>query len=117
VNLKLKTVSLLVVVFLFSLAQGPIELAFVRLKSTAEKPGYPVVYPDGGPGSSAINIARVPDYMRAFMKLRETGDVILLDQRGIGRSKPNLSRLATENLPLDSFATCPAGDGRLLARR
>jgi hypothetical protein len=61
VNLKLKTVSLLVVVFLFSLAQGPIELAFVRLKSTAEKPGYPVVYPEGGPGSSAINIARVPD--------------------------------------------------------
>jgi len=48
-----------------------IELAFVRLKSTAEKPGYPVVYLDGGPGSSAINIARVPDYMRAFMKLRD----------------------------------------------
>ena len=33
----------------------------------------------------------------------KSGDVILLDQRGIGRSKPNLSRLATENLPLDSF--------------
>src|SRR5687768_172678 len=81
-----------------------IELAFVRLKSTAEKPGYPVVYLDGGPGSSAINIARVPDYMRAFIKLREAGDVILLDQRGIGRSRPNLSRLSTENLPLDSFA-------------
>ena len=73
-----------------------IELAFVRLKSTAEKPGYPVVYLDGGPGSSAINIARVPDYMRAFMKLREVGDVILLDQRGVGRSKPNLSRLSSE---------------------
>ena len=81
-----------------------IELAFVRLKSTAENPGHPVVYLDGGPGSSAINIARVPDYMRAFMKLREVGDVILLDQRGIGRSKPNLSRLATEALPLDVFA-------------
>ena len=78
-----------------------IELAFVRLKSTAEKPGYPVVYLDGGPGSSAINIARVPDYMRAFMKLREAGDVILLDQRGIGRSKPNLMRLSTESLPVD----------------
>src|SRR5262245_44312517 len=38
-----------------------IELAFVRLKSTAEKPGYPVVYLDGGPGSSAISIARVPE--------------------------------------------------------
>jgi pimeloyl-ACP methyl ester carboxylesterase len=81
-----------------------IELAFVRLKSTAAKPGFPVVYLDGGPGSSAINIARVPDYMRAFMKLREAGDVILLDQRGVGRSKPNLSRLSTEALPLDVFA-------------
>ena len=81
-----------------------IELAFVRLKSTAEKPGYPVVYLDGGPGSSAINIARVPDYMRAFTKLREVGDVILLDQRGVGRSKPNLTRLAAEPLPLDVFA-------------
>lgn len=81
-----------------------IELAFVRLKSTAEKPGYPVVYLDGGPGSSAINIARVPDYMRAFMKLREVGDVILLDQRGVGRSKPNLSRLSSESLPVDVFA-------------
>jgi pimeloyl-ACP methyl ester carboxylesterase len=81
-----------------------IEVAFVRLKSTAAKPGYPVVYLDGGPGSSAINIARVPDYMRAFMKLREVGDVILLDQRGIGRSKPNLTRLASDPLPLDVFA-------------
>lgn len=81
-----------------------IELAFVRLKSTAEKPGYPVVYLDGGPGSSAINIARAPDYMRAFMKLREVGDVILLDQRGVGRSKPSLSRLSSEALPLDVFA-------------
>jgi pimeloyl-ACP methyl ester carboxylesterase len=42
--------------------------------------------------------------MRAFMKLREAGDVILLDQRGVGRSKPNLSRLAAESLPLDVFA-------------
>ena len=81
-----------------------IELAFVRLKSTSEKPGYPVVYLDGGPGSSAINIARVPDYMRAFTKLREVGDVILLDQRGVGRSKPNLSRLASDPLPTDVFA-------------
>jgi pimeloyl-ACP methyl ester carboxylesterase len=81
-----------------------IELAFVRFKSSAEKPGYPVVYLDGGPGSSAINIARVPDYMRAFQKLREVGDVILLDQRGVGRSKPNLTWIAPQSLPLDIFA-------------
>ena len=82
-----------------------IELAFVRLKSTAEKPGFPVVYLDGGPGSSAIGLARVPDYFKAFQKLRETGDVILLDQRGVGRSKPNLTRASAESLPLDVFAS------------
>ena len=81
-----------------------IELVFLRLKSTTDKPGYPTVYLDGGPGSSAINIARVPDYMRAFQKLREAGDVILLDQRGVGSSKPNLTHLASESLPLDAFA-------------
>ena len=81
-----------------------IELVFVRLKSTSDKPGYPTVYLDGGPGSSATNIASVPDYMRAFQKLREVGDVILLDQRGVGRSRPNLTFLTPEPLPVDVFA-------------
>ncbi len=81
-----------------------IELVFVRLKSTAEKPGFPVIYLDGGPGSSAISLAGIPDYMRAFQKLREAGDVILLDQRGVGRSKPNLTRISLESLPTDVFA-------------
>ena len=81
-----------------------IELAFVRLKSTTDKPGYPTVYLDGGPGSSAISLANAPDYMRAFQKLREVGDVILLDQRGVGRSRPNLTYLTSESLPLDVFA-------------
>jgi pimeloyl-ACP methyl ester carboxylesterase len=42
--------------------------------------------------------------MRAFQKLREVGDVILLDQRGVGRSRPNLTYLASESLPTDVFA-------------
>lgn len=81
-----------------------IELAFVRFKSTSEKPGYPVIYLDGGPGSSPIGLARTPEYMRAFQKMREVGDVILLDQRGVGRSKPNLGWLAPDSLPVDVFA-------------
>lgn len=81
-----------------------IELAFIRLKSTTDKPGYPTVYLDGGPGSAASSLASVPDYMRAFQKLREVGDVILLDQRGVGRSKPNLTFLTQESLPTDVFA-------------
>jgi len=86
-----------------------IELAFVRLKSIVEKPGYPVVYLDGGPGSSAINLARFPEYNRAFQKLREVGDVIILDQRGVGRSKPLLARLSFESLPTDVFVNKETG--------
>ena len=81
-----------------------IELVFARLKSSSDKPGYPTVYLDGGPGSSATSIAGVPEYMRAFQKLREVGDVILLDQRGVGRSKPNLTYRTSESLPTDVFA-------------
>ncbi len=81
-----------------------IEIAFVRIKSTAERPGPPVIYLDGGPGSSAINLARAPEYFRAFMKLREVGDVILLDQRGVGRSQPTLMRISANPLPLDFFS-------------
>ena len=87
-----------------NLKSNLIELVFVRLKSTSDKPGYPMVYLDGGPGSSATNLASVPDYMRAFQKLREVGDVILLDQRGVGRSRPNLTYLTPESLPADAFA-------------
>src|SRR5438128_166497 len=80
-----------------------IELAFVRLKSTSPKPSPPIVYLEGGPGSSAISVARYSEYMRAFMKLREVGDVILLDQRGVGFSRPNLTRLSAQPLPVDFF--------------
>lgn len=35
-----------------------IELAFVRFKSTAQKPGPPIIYLAGGPGGSAIAAVR-----------------------------------------------------------
>lgn len=82
-----------------------IEIAFVRLKSTAAKPGYPIVYLDGGPGSSAINLARSEAYFAAFKKFLEHGDVILLDQRGIGRSKPALVAASAIPIPDDFYRT------------
>ena len=81
-----------------------IQLKLARIKSTAKNPGFPVVYLAGGPGSSAIAAARNPSYLKAFMKMREVGDVILLDQRGTGDSKPLLVRPSTEPLPVDVFA-------------
>jgi pimeloyl-ACP methyl ester carboxylesterase len=82
-----------------------IELAFVRLKSTSANPGTPIIYLEGGPGSSPISVAHYPEYYQLFDKLREAGDVILLDQRGVGLSRPQLVWAASDMLPLDVFAS------------
>lgn len=68
-----------------------IELVFGRFKSTAARPGAPIVYLDGGPGGSGIGIARVPEYYRLFDAMRAVGDVLLLSQRGTGFSAPRLT--------------------------
>jgi len=83
-----------------------IRLAFVRLKSSAPNPGSPIVYLAGGPGIPAIVMARVPVYYNLFEKLCQVADVILLDQRGLGMSSPNLNDCPTGGkLPADAFAT------------
>lgn len=66
-----------------------IELAFVRFKSTSLNPGPPIIYLAGGPGGSGIIAARGTRFP-LFLAMREIGDVIALDQRGTGMSKPNL---------------------------
>jgi pimeloyl-ACP methyl ester carboxylesterase len=83
-----------------------IRLAFVRLKSSATNPGSPIVYLAGGPGIPGIVMARVPVYYNLFERLRQVADVILLDQRGLGMSSPNLNDCPTGGkLPADTFAT------------
>ncbi len=62
-----------------------IALRFVRFKSTSQTPGAPIVYLAGGPGASGIRAAAGPRYPM-FMALRTLGDVIALDQRGVGQS-------------------------------
>jgi pimeloyl-ACP methyl ester carboxylesterase len=77
-----------------------IELAFVRFKSTAKNPGPPIVYLAGGPGGSGSGTAQGSRFP-LFMAMREVGDVIAFDQRGTGRSKPNLGCYERLDLPLD----------------
>lgn len=66
-----------------------LTLAYVRLPSTAKKPGPPIVYLAGGPGASGIDSARGPR-SEMLLALRAVGDVVLLDQRGTGLSRPAL---------------------------
>lgn len=62
-----------------------IKIGFVRLRSTSARPGAPIVYLAGGPGGSGIEAAQGPR-QPIFLALRKLGDVIALDQRGVGIS-------------------------------
>lgn len=66
-----------------------IQIAFIRFKSTSKTPAAPIVYLAGGPSGSGIAAARGTRFP-LFMAMREVADVIALDQRGVGLSKPNL---------------------------
>src|SRR5262249_693585 len=85
-----------------------IEIAFVLMKSTAKRPGPPLIFLAGGPGGSGIEAARGPA-LPLFLPLPEPGDVILLDQRGIGKCRPVLNSAITWDLPLDK-----PGDPKLM---
>lgn len=91
-------------------ASDEIRLAFVRFPSTAEEPGPPLIYLAGGPGVSGIESVRAGRFP-FFMALRQSGDLIALDQRGTGRSQPSLLCRESWRLPLDQ----PADPDRLLA--
>lgn len=59
---------------------GQVRLPVLRFKSTAEKPGYPIVYLAGGPGASGVESAKGIIFP-VLAALRERADVIVFDQR------------------------------------
>lgn len=83
-----------------------IQLAFVRLRSTSAQPKSPIVFLSGGPGVPGIVMGRIPIFYRLFERLRKISDVILLDQRGVGLSAPNLDEChVVASFPLDTLET------------
>jgi pimeloyl-ACP methyl ester carboxylesterase len=80
-----------------------ISVAAVRIATTAERPGRPIVFLMGGPGIPATAMAAVPPYFGLFERLREQADVILVDQRGIGMSEPSIDCPVNESAPADLF--------------
>lgn len=65
--------------------QATIGLRFVRIAAARPNAGLPIIYLAGGPGSSGIEAGR-GDRWALIDALRQEGDVILLDQRGVGLS-------------------------------
>jgi pimeloyl-ACP methyl ester carboxylesterase len=67
-----------------------LELAFVRFRSTAETPGPPIIWLAGGPGDHGTDDIEGP-YLALVREFQSAGDVIALDQRGTGLSRPLLT--------------------------
>jgi pimeloyl-ACP methyl ester carboxylesterase len=80
-----------------------ISIAALRIPSTTGQPGRPIVFLMGGPGIPGSVMAPVPPYFTLFQRLREVADVVILDQRGVGRSEPVIDCPVNDPLPRDVF--------------
>jgi pimeloyl-ACP methyl ester carboxylesterase len=80
-----------------SQSNSQVTLKFIRLRSTGTS-HTPIIYLAGGPGLSGISALKT-DRLIIFEMLRDYGDVIILDQRGTGNSRPNLSSSILLDLP------------------
>nr|WP_295921713.1 alpha/beta hydrolase [uncultured Dyadobacter sp.] len=67
-----------------------IELAVLRLKAQKPTTHSPILFLSGGPGESAISYIQEEYFQTLIFDLQQDHDIILLDQRGSGRSKPSL---------------------------
>jgi pimeloyl-ACP methyl ester carboxylesterase len=81
-------------------AGATIEIAFLRFRTAAPRPGAPVVWLAGGPGGSGTQDAEGA-ILPLLQAVAESADVIALDQRGMGRSVPRLDCPGNFDLPLD----------------
>lgn len=82
-----------------------IKLAVAIFKSTDPNPGPPMIRLDGGPGGHSVGIVGELLYeLPSTPSLLARGDLILLDQRGVGLSEPSLSCPEATQLELDTLA-------------
>ncbi|SDD55503.1 alpha/beta hydrolase fold [Dyadobacter soli] len=79
-----------------------IELAVLRLKAKSPTSRSPILFLSGGPGQSGISYIQEEYFQSLIFNLQQDHDIILLDQRGAGRSTPSLE------FPL------PAADNKLI---
>jgi pimeloyl-ACP methyl ester carboxylesterase len=82
-----------------------ITIAALKIPAKTGNPGRPIVFLMGGPGIPGTVMAPIPPYFTLFDRLRDLGDVILLDQRGLGGSQPNMDCPVEQGLMPDFFAT------------
>ena len=86
-------------------AGAKVSLALMRLPATAKISDAPIVYLHGGPGGSALEHLEIPEFRALFDALRAEADVILLDQRGCGKSTPSLVPTGVPRITPDTLVS------------
>lgn len=81
-----------------------IPVKFLRFESRAENPASPIVYLAGGPGGSGISAAKYRRW-ELFDRLLDVADVIILDQRGTGRSNTIPECVSSVKIPENQATT------------
>ena len=80
-----------------------IPIQFVHLKSTNPQPSAPIFYLEGGPGSSCTWQADNDYYLEYWSKFLAIADVVLVDQRGTGKSSERLTYIWMDAIPEGIF--------------
>ncbi len=80
-----------------------ISIDFIQLKSENSKPTVPLVYLEGGPGSSCTWQAGHPYYLEKWIELLAYSDVILLDQRGTGQGARRVTHIVDKDVDKNIF--------------
>ena len=79
-----------------------IEVPFVRFKSKAKHPSAPLFFLNGGPGDVPTTLDSLEQLVPLVVEpFTDTSDVVLVEQRGIGHSRPRLDCPGAYRLPLD----------------
>ncbi len=80
-----------------------IEIPFVRVRSQKPDPAPPVFYLSGGPGFPILDKLH---WLTSLYSIPEmVTDLIVVEQRGVGQSRPSLDCPGTYDLRLDEPAT------------
>ncbi len=98
-----------------------ISIAYYRVRSTNPSPSSPVFLLAGGPGSSWMNSVHKAERFKEIKFYQAYADVVIFDQRGAGRSIPNLAcegrKNINQNLPFSFELLKPAIQELALACR
>lgn len=79
-----------------------IEIAFIRLRHPSDEQAAPIVYLPGGPGQEVLEyIDQFAATYQTYIDMGGQGDMLLVEQRGMGASKPRLDCPGVLSRPAD----------------